>query len=109
MTWSRESRQARGYGAAWDKLRLQILERDQHLCRCPECLGGEKRVRAANEVNHVISKAEARRRGWTQEQVDDPSNLQAVNSDCHKRITLEQRGARPKQRIQADGWPAKDA
>lgn len=105
--WATEtrSRHERGYGNAWDKLRLVILERDKYLCQCDQCLGGRKRLRPANEVNHIVSKAEASRKGWTQEQIDDPSNLQSVNSECHDRISLEQRGAKPRPHIGLDGWP----
>jgi 5-methylcytosine-specific restriction protein A len=94
MTWSRESRQARGYGAAWDKLRLVILRRDKYLCQCDQCKGGQHggRLTPANQVNHKVSKAEAKRRGWTQAQIDDPSNLEAINADCHKRVTAQQQG-----------------
>lgn len=61
----------------------------------------------ANEVNHKTSKADAARLGWTKAQIDDDSNLEAVNADCHKRITAEQMGRklRPKRTIGVDGWP----
>lgn len=97
MAWSRESRHARGYGTAWDKLRKRILERDFYLCHCPECLGGKKRVTAATEVDHITPKAQ----GGT----DDESNLRAVNKECHKRLTQEQKGFKPRRRIGPDGWP----
>ncbi len=96
MAWSSESRHARGYGTAWDKLRGETLRRDHYLCRCSEC---EKsgRVRPATEVDHHIPKA----RGGT----DDPSNLRAINADCHKRNTLIENGRRPKRTVGSDGWP----
>ena len=105
--WSRESRHARGYGTAWDKLRLLVLQRDHGLCQCDHCKGGEIRLTPATEVDHVISKAKARARGWTDEQIDDPSNLQSINEDCHKRKTEQEQGKvhRPKVRIGADGYP----
>lgn len=71
----RGSRHARGYGSAWDRLRLQILMRDNHLCQCEECRA-MGRVRPATEVDHIVNKAQ----GGT----DDPSNLQAINTECHK-------------------------
>jgi 5-methylcytosine-specific restriction enzyme A len=74
----RASRHQRGYGSAWDKLRLTILKRDGYLCQCNECKQA-KRIRQADEVDHIVNKAE----GGT----DDPSNLQAINTDCHKRKT----------------------
>ena len=56
-------------------MREIVLRRDAGICRCAECaaLG---RVRIATEVDHIIPKAE----GGT----DDPSNLRAINGDCHK-------------------------
>jgi len=51
-------------------------------------------------VNHITRKAD----GGT----DDPSNLQAVNSQCHKRITTEQQGKRPARRFDARGYPIGD-
>ncbi|MBO9377901.1 HNH endonuclease [Sphingomonas histidinilytica] len=100
--WSRtKSRQERGYGAAWDRTRKRILQRDKHLCQ--PCL---KRgvVRPGPEVDHVTPKAE----GGT----EDDDNLQAICSDCHKRKTAEEaaraQGRRAPRRIVAvglDGWP----
>jgi len=112
VAWSKESRQARGYGAAWDRLRLVILKRDNYLCHCDQCRGGKDggRLTEANEVNHKVSKAEAKRLGWTQAQVDHPSNLHAINRECHKRVTAEQQGKvlLPKVRVGLDGWPITD-
>ena len=105
MAWSKESRHARGYGTAWDKLRTRILKRDSFLCQCDRCKGGEMRTTLATEVNHIVSKAEAERLGWTAVQVDHPSNLQAINHDCHVRVTQEQLGHQPRHPTAADGWP----
>ena len=94
--WSNESSTKRGYGYAWQQLRLQILERDCYLCQCDEC----KRTGAlkpAGEVDHIKRKAD----GGT----DDPANLRSVNHDCHERITLEQKGTTPKPQVGLDGWP----
>lgn len=86
----RASRHARGYGTAWDRLRKAILERDYHLCQCQHCLGGVIRVRPAHAVDHIISKAEWQiTRSSTLEGCDNPSNLQAINEDCHTRKTAE--------------------
>lgn len=97
MAWSKESRHARGYGTGWDKLRLVILRRDNYLCHCPDCLGGEKRLTPATEVDHITPKA----KGGT----DAEDNLRAVNSECHKRLTALQNGYKPRPQIAADGWP----
>ena len=106
MPWPTTSRQSRGYGAEWDRVRKAVLERDGYLCRCRHCKA-EGRTTLATEVDHVVSKAEAKRRGWAQRQTDDPSNLQAINSDCHKRKTIEEQGGglKPRVRIGLDGFP----
>lgn len=97
MAWSKESRHKRGYGSSWDKLRLYILYRDKGICQCPDCMGGEKRLTPATEVDHIIPKAQ----GGT----DDESNLRAVNTDCHKKLTALQKGYKPRPVIGLDGWP----
>lgn len=101
MSWSRESRQSRGYGKEWVKVRKLVLERDNRLCQCDRCKGGEIRVTAATEVDHIVPKA----RGGS----DDPSNLRSVSHECHKRITKEQEGKRSKQKviITESGWPVR--
>ncbi len=80
---ARGTRHERGYGNAWDRLRLGILRRDDYLCQCPECQGGTLRLRLANEVDHIKPKAQGGD--------DSPDNLRAVNAECHRRITAEQR------------------
>lgn len=74
----RGSRQERGYGAAWDRVRLQVLQRDNYLCQCKDCSEAGLLL-TASEVDHRIPKMD----GGT----DDPENLQAINRDCHKRKT----------------------
>lgn len=94
--WSRTSRHERGYGAAWDRLRLVVLRRDCGLCRCAECqrLG---RLRVATEVDHRIPKA----KGGT----DALDNLCAINRDCHRDKSLREKGMTPKPQIGIDGYP----
>ncbi|MGE8439936.1 MAG: HNH endonuclease [Pseudomonas palmensis] len=74
----RGSASERGYGSEWRRLRLLVLKRDGWICRCAECQAAG-RVRNASEVDHIVPKAE----GGT----DHPSNLAAINPDCHKRKT----------------------
>ena len=107
MSWPTTSRHERGYGTAWDKLRLIVLARDNSLCQCIQCQGGKIRVTRATEVHHIVSKAQAAKRRWTQEQIDDMGNLMSINRECHKRETMAEQGKAIKQRIQigADGWP----
>ena len=89
-----ESRHARGYGSAWDRLRLQILKRDGYRCRCAECVRSGALL-VAHEVDHVIGKAEWLRRRGSLDGVDDPSNLSAINRECHARKTQREiRGGR---------------
>jgi 5-methylcytosine-specific restriction protein A len=108
MAWSKQSRHARGYGTAWDKLRKLVLRRDCYLCQCKHCKA-KHRTLSATEVDHVISKAEAKRRGWTQRQTDNPNNLAAINAYCHKRKTAAEQGRTliDKPMIGADGYPIK--
>lgn len=84
MAWSKTSRQARGYGRAWELIREQVLRRDNGLCQCPQCKG-KLPPKIATEVDHITPKA----MGGT----DAMDNLRAVSSDCHKRITAEYQGA----------------
>ena len=86
----------RGYGYAWQKLRLRILARDSYLCQCDVCKRSGY-VKEATEVDHIVPKAQ----GGT----DDPSNLRAVHRSCHLRISLEQKGYAVPRTIGADGWP----
>ena len=85
----RGSRHDRGYGSVWDKTRERILYRDQGLCQ--PCLKSEpERVTPATAVDHIVSKAEAKRRGWSLEQVEDDSNLQAICKACHDSKTADE-------------------
>lgn len=104
MAWSTESRQSRGYDAAWDKVRAVVLERDKGLCQ--PCLRAG-RVAIGREVDHVVPKAKAERKRWTRAQVDDPTNLQLICTLCHKKKTAEENGRRfiPKPTYGEDGWP----
>lgn len=105
--WPTTSRHERGYGTEWSKLRLDILRRDNGLCQCEQCKGGQIRVRIATEVHHIVSKAKAETLGWTKAQTDDPSNLSAINRDCHKRETAKEQGRQLvfRPRIGIDGYP----
>ena len=104
--WSNESRHARGYGTAWDKLRKLVLRRDYGLCQCDNCKGPGV-LTPATEVHHVVSKAAAARLSWTEEQINSMDNLIAINTECHKRLTQMELGGtpKPKLRIGLDGYP----
>lgn len=102
MAWSKESSSSRGYGAKWQRLREVILRRDNYLCQCDEC-AKQLVPQPATEVNHKVSKAQAKQLGWTLEQMDAESNLEAVNSKCHERITKLQKGHKPRPTFDANG------
>ena len=70
---SKGSRQARGYGAQWDRLRARVLARDKRLCLSCKELGI---ATPATEVDHIIPKSQ----GGT----DSITNLQSICKDCHK-------------------------
>lgn len=108
MAWSKETRQARGYGAAWQKIRLTVLARDHHLCQCDECKKA-KRLTVATEVHHIMSKAKAAKAGWTQDMIDHPSNLAAISHECHVRETMADKGHKKRPQIGIDGYPTDGA
>lgn len=102
MSWSKESRHARGYGAEWDRVRKVVLARDGGICQpCRR----DGRVCLGTEVDHIVSKAKAQRLGWTKAQIDSESNLQCINSECHKKKTVEESGKKRRPVIGLDGWP----
>ena len=63
----RGSSASRGYGAAWQRVRREVLIRDGYRCRTCGAL--------AEQVDHVRPRAE----GGS----DDPSNLAAICRTCH--------------------------
>jgi len=105
MAWSKESRQSRGYGPEWDRIRLRILKRDANICQPCKRLG---RVHTGTHVDHIISKANAQALRWTKAQIDADSNLQCINVECHKAKTAEETGRKlkPRRIVGPDGWPA---
>jgi 5-methylcytosine-specific restriction protein A len=81
------------------------MERDKGLCQISLKKG---LIVRATEVDHIVSKAEGKRRGWTDAQIDALTNLQAVSSEAHKIKTEEEQGKKkrpPLPRIGPDGWP----
>ena len=77
MTWHRTSRQSRGYGAEWQRLRKQILARDCYLCQA--CLRKD-RVQLGNEVHHIRPRSQGR---TNDPSIEDPSNLETLCGPCH--------------------------
>ena len=70
---------ARGYGWQWQRLRLEILQRDSWQCQACKRAG---RLTPAREVDHVLNKAA----GGT----DAPDNLAAICTPCHSLKTAEE-------------------
>jgi len=78
----------RGYGYQWQKLRERVLQRDAGLCR----IKAKGCTYVAREVDHIVNKATARERGWTDAQMDDELNLQSCCPTCHKAKSQAERG-----------------
>ena len=105
MAWrhDRRTRQARGYGRMWEKLRAAALARDSHLCQ-PCARAG--RVTPAAEVDHILPQAKGG--------ADTLENTQAICTDCHKEKTAREaaeaqgRTVRKRRRIGLDGYPLDD-
>ena len=104
MAWSKESRQSRGYGAAWEKVRAEVLARDMGMCQ--ECKR-QGRVVAGRDVDHKVSKAKAAQMGWRDDQIESPANLEYLCKPCHDEKSARETGRtyRPKVQIGLDGWP----
>lgn len=90
----RGSRHQRGYGTDWDKKRKQILARDGYLCQ--ECKRHGRLTAIGDQpysafVDHIKPKAEAKAEGWSQEQIDDDSNLQSLCKPCHTAKTDQEK------------------
>ena len=104
MAWSKESPESRGYGPAWKRLRLEILRRDGYVCQCEGCKASG-RVLDATHCDHILSKAQWFDRHGNLDGVDHPSNLQAMNADCHKLKTMLEKGGQPRFGATVSGWP----
>ena len=77
----RGSRHARGYGAAWDKLRELVLRRDCGICQ--PC-ASEGVIHQGTHVDHIVSKAEWLRAHGSLAGVDDLANLRTICAARHK-------------------------
>ncbi|MGY6696094.1 MAG: HNH endonuclease [Roseinatronobacter sp.] len=105
MAWQhdRRSRQARGYGRRWERLRAAALTRDKHLCQPCKRAG---RVAPATEVDHIVPKAKGG--------ADTLENTQSICGPCHKAKTAREaaeaqgRTVRQRRRIGLDGYPLDD-
>lgn len=79
----RGTRHQRGYGAAWERTRKRILDRDENLCQ--PCLKAG-RTSLGNQVDHITPKAQG---GG-----DNDENLQAICIACH-RVKTQREGRGP--------------
>jgi len=104
MAWGKESRQARGYGAAWERARKAVMIRDAGLCQACAKIGIST---PAHAVDHIVSKAKAKEFRWSQERIDAHANLQAICNPCHLVKTEEEQGKKKREKvvIGEDGWP----
>lgn len=105
MAWSKESRQSRGYGKEWDRIRPVIRARDHDLCQ--PCLKAGRLGVVSNIVDHIMSKANAKRAGWSEARTEHPNNLQVICEACHLIKSEAEQGKtlRIKVATGADGWP----
>lgn len=77
MSWKQtRTPTQRGYGAAWQRLRKVVIQRDRGLCQLCKTQG---LIRAGTDVDHIQSKAD----GGS----DALQNLRLLCSSCHRRVT----------------------
>lgn len=93
---SQSSEQHRIRGRKGVALRHQVRV-EEPFCRICEAKGV---YTLSTEIDHIVPLA----KGGT----NDRSNLQALCAQCHEAKSLRDRGARPKQALDADGWPVRD-
>lgn len=106
-SWHHDGRSARerGYGYAWQKLRKQILARDGYRCQCQDCRAPGAPIKPATHVDHIVSKADWLRQHGNLDRCDDPTNLRAINKDCHALKSASERGFTLRMGSAADGMP----
>ena len=100
MAWDHsKTRQERGYGKEWTKLRKQVLRRDAYLCQI--CLA-QGRLTPLGEYpyDHAVDHITPKARGGT----DYLSNLQSLCTKCHKVKSDTDRGNHKPKLQRLDGW-----
>lgn len=75
---------ARGYGWAWQKKREQVLKRDCYLC---QVCARTDRVSSADQVDHIVCKAEWLLTHDSEDGCEADENLQSICDACHKAKT----------------------
>lgn len=103
--WHKTSAASRGYDHRWRQTRERILLRDHGLCQDHHRRG---QIVQATDVDHIISKAQGRRRRLATSIIEGDDNLQALCKECHARKTAEEEGRTYAPRVATgiDGWPA---
>ena len=103
--WHKTSAASRGYDHCWQKTRERILMRDHGLC---QICHRNRLITLATDVDHIISKAQGRRRRLAASVIEGDDNLQALCKECHARKTAEEEGRTYAPRVVTgvDGWPA---
>lgn len=103
MAWAKTSSHERGYGAAWRKLRLLVLRRDNGLCIPCNKVG---KLTPAVAVDHIISRANGKKMGLHPSHMEQMDNLQSICQVCHdiKSAAEEGRTLEPLKVTGADGW-----
>src|SRR3954453_19462782 len=81
--WSGSQRSADTSTAAWRRLRLAVLERDDHRCQ----LGWRGCLGDATECDHITPVYE-----WPNQPLDDLSLYQAACRSCHAKRSGSQGG-----------------
>jgi 5-methylcytosine-specific restriction endonuclease McrA len=76
--------------SGWDRYVRPKFLREEPTCR--SC-GAPSRV-----VDHIVNKSRARELGWTEEMIEDRSNLQGLCSRCHNSKTAAEGHAARRRR-----------
>jgi 5-methylcytosine-specific restriction protein A len=86
------SRHQRGYGAAWDRLRLVIMRRDAGLCQSCKRAG---RMALGKICDHIVGKADWMAAHGNLDGCDAETNLEIICADCNRsKVAQESANAR---------------
>ena len=82
-----------GYPKRWKQLAKSILERDGYICAW--CGADLREHGVTASVDHGVSLKDGRAEGWTDAELNDPSNLAAACRSCNS----SRRGHGPPRRL----------
>ena len=102
MSWHKSSSKDRGYGIEWQRKREEALRRDKGLCMV--CLG-KGHLTLATEVDHIVGRAEGKRKKVPPAQLESLLNLQSICKECHAAKTAREAGGVARPVTGPDGWP----